>query len=253
MVLIMFELVSYRKPIAALIILPIMLCLCAQARADDGFRAKREHLIRVIEADVRDTSAYLKRSELDARVLDSMRRVPRHEFVPEHLLGQAYRNRPLPIGHGQTISQPYIVAIMTDLLEPRPGHRLLEIGTGSGYQAAVLAALDTRVFSIEIIEPLGLQARQRLARLDYAVETRIGDGYYGWPEEAPFDGIIVTAAASHIPPPLVKQLRVGGKTIIPVGSRFATQELILITRISEDEVVTRQLLPVRFVPLTGKH
>jgi protein-L-isoaspartate(D-aspartate) O-methyltransferase len=131
---------------------------------------------------------------------------------------------------------------------------VLEIGTGSGYQAAVLAALDTRVWSIEIIEPLGLQAQTRLRRLGYdAVRLRIGDGYYGWPGQAPFDAIIVTAAASHIPPPLVKQLKVGGRMIIPVGSRFSTQELILITRVNDDEVVTRQVLPVRFVPLTGKH
>ena len=211
-------------------------------------------MIRLIEADVRDTSAYLKRSALDSRVLTAMRKVPRHEFVPADLVDHAYRNRPLPIGHGQTISQPYIVAIMTDLLELEPGQKVLEIGTGSGYQAAVLAALDTRVWSIEIIEPLGLQARTRLTRLGYdAVELRIGDGYYGWPEQAPFDAIIVTAAASHIPPPLVSQLEIGGKMIVPVGSRFSTQELILITRISQDEIVTRQVLPVRFVPLTGKH
>jgi protein-L-isoaspartate(D-aspartate) O-methyltransferase len=209
-------------------------------------------MIELIEADVRQTSFYLKRSALDARVLDAMAIVPRHEFVPNDLVDKAYQNRPLPIGHGQTISQPYIVAIMTDLLEPEPQQKVLEIGTGSGYQAAVLAALGTRVWSIEIIEPLGLQAATRLQRLGYdEIELRIGDGYYGWPEQAPFDAIIVTAAANHIPPPLVKQLKVGGKMIIPVGSRFATQELILIRRINQDEVVTRQILPVRFVPLTG--
>jgi protein-L-isoaspartate(D-aspartate) O-methyltransferase len=166
----------------------------------------------------------------------------------------AYQNRPLPIGHGQTISQPYIVAIMTDLLDIEPGQRILEIGTGSGYQAAVLAELDTLVSSIEIIPALGQQAKNRLQRMGYdKVEVRFGDGYYGWPEHAAFDAIIVTAAASHIPPPLLQQLKPGGKMIIPVGSLFSTQQLILITRGENDEFITRQVLPVRFVPLTGEH
>ncbi len=238
-----------------LILIAAMICMpVGQARAEDPFLAKRTRMIALIEQDVRDTSEYLKRSQLDNRVLEAMATVPRHEFVPTERIDQAYRNRPLPIGHGQTISQPYIVAIMTDLLELKPQHKVLEIGTGSGYQAAILAALEARVWSIEIIEPLGLQAQSRLQRLGYdAVEVRIGDGYYGWSEHAPFDAIIVTAAANHIPPPLVKQLAVGGNMIIPVGSRFSTQELILITRVSEDEVRTRQVLPVRFVPLTGGH
>jgi len=224
------------------------------AQAADPYIAERQHMIRLIEADVRATSSYLKRSALDIRVLEAMARVPRHEFVPDGQVAKAYRNRPLPIGHGQTISQPYIVAIMTDLLDLQARHKVLEIGTGSGYQAAILAALDARVWSIEIVEPLGLEAAARLTRLGYdSVELRIGDGYYGWPEAAPFDAIVVTAAANHIPPPLVRQLKVGGKMIIPVGSRFSTQELILITRVSSDEIVTRQVLPVRFVPLTGGH
>lgn len=223
-------------------------------QAQDDFQARRDTMIRLIEDDVRQTSAYLKRSQLDDDVLQAMRRVPRHEFVPPDLIDKAYWNRPLPIGHGQTISQPYIVAIMTDLLDLEAGQQVLEIGTGSGYQAAVLAELGLRVWTIEIIEPLGRLARERLRSLDYdAVEVRLGDGYYGWPEQAPFDAIIVTAAASHIPPPLIKQLKIGGKMIIPVGSRFATQELILITRKNQDEVVARQVLPVRFVPLTGGH
>ena len=250
--------VSYRNlilpAVAALLATAGFTLMLDTAIAGDSHQAQRKNMIRVIESDVRATSAYLKRAALDERVLDAMDRVPRHEFVPADLVDQAYRNRPLPIGHGQTISQPYIVAIMTDLLELEPGQKVLEIGTGSGYQAAVLAALDTRVWSIEIIEALGQRARALLQRLGYEhVETRIGDGYYGWAEQAPFDAIIVTAAASHIPPPLVKQLSVGGKMIIPVGSRFSTQELILITRINQDEVVTRQVLPVRFVPLTGGH
>lgn len=211
-------------------------------------------MIRLIEDDVRQTSAHLKRAQLGVEVLQAMRRVPRHEFVPVDLIDKAYWNRPLPIGHGQTISQPYIVAIMTDLLDLEAGQRVLEIGTGSGYQAAVLAALGLRVWSIEIIEPLGSRAQERLQALGYdQVEVRLGDGYYGWPEQAPFDAIIVTAAASHIPPPLIRQLKTGGRMIIPVGSRFSTQELILITRVNQDEVVARQVLPVRFVPLTGDH
>ena len=253
----MSGILTYRENRAAIICCALILCLFTQffesVRASDPFEERRNALLRLIEADVRETSAYLKRSELDTRVLDAMRSVPRHEFVPADQRHRAYLNRPLPIGHGQTISQPYIVAIMTDLLDLEAGHKVLEIGTGSGYQAAVLAALDTRVFSIEIIEPLGREAASRMARLGYdQVELKIGDGYYGWPQQAPFDAIIVTAAASHIPPPLVKQLRVGGRMIIPVGSPFATQELILITRSGEDEIVTRQVLPVRFVPLTGK-
>ena len=229
-------------------------CLLDPAQASDRFRDRREQMRRLIEADVRLTSEYLKQSSLDRRVLDAMARVPRHEFVPPHVVEMAYQNRPLPIGHGQTISQPYIVAIMTDLLDIEPGQRILEVGTGSGYQAAVLAEIGTRVWSIEIIPALGQQAQARLQRLGYdKIEVRLGDGYYGWPEQAAFDAIIVTAAASHIPPPLLQQLKPGGKMIIPVGSLFSTQQLILITRGENDEFITRQVLPVRFVPLTGEH
>ncbi len=252
--IVMSNIVFYLKRLLPVILVGAGACLASTAAAtDENYRLQREAMIDLIEMDVRETSTYLKRSHLDPRVFDALRRVPRHEFVPPERVDQAYLNRPLPIGHGQTISQPYIVAIMTDLLELEPGHKVLEIGTGSGYQAAVLAALDTRVFSIEIVEALGRQVRKRLPSLGFDVELRIGDGYYGWPEAAPFDAIIVTAAASHIPPPLVKQLKVGGRMIIPVGSRFSTQELILIKRINADEIVTRQVLPVRFVPLTGQH
>ena len=242
-----------RKSVAALALLSAS-AFAGPAAAEDALQARRDAMVALIEADVRETSAYLKRSDLDQRVLAALRSVPRHEFVPPELVDEAYLNRPLPIGHGQTISQPYIVAIMTDLLDLEAGQKVLEIGTGSGYQAAVLAALDLRVLSIEIVEPLGREARERLDRLGYsAVELRIGDGYHGWPGEEPFDAIIVTAAASHVPPPLLRQLRVGGRMIIPVGSRFTTQELILIERIAENEISTRQVLPVRFVPLTGGH
>jgi protein-L-isoaspartate(D-aspartate) O-methyltransferase len=254
----MFETVSYRHPGAAMLATWLLLiagnCLIDQAAAGDRFADSREQMIRLIEADVRTTSQHLKRAALDTRVLDAMARVPRHEFVPRGVIDKAYENRPLPIGHGQTISQPYIVAIMTDLLDIEPGQRILEIGTGSGYQAAVLAEVGARVWSIEIIEALGEKAQTRLQHLGYdKVEVRLGDGYYGWPEHAPFDAIIVTAAASHVPPPLLQQLKPGAKMIIPVGSRFSVQQLVLITRGADDEFITRQVLPVRFVPLTGDH
>ncbi len=228
--------------------------LAAPAPAQDAFAAARAQLVREIEHDVRRTAELLKRSALREDVLEAMATVPRHRFVPPAEVDRAYLNRPLPIGHGQTISQPYIVAIMTDLLDVGAGERVLEVGTGSGYQAAVLAALGIDVWTIEIVEPLAIEASARLAALGFdRVVVRHGDGYYGWPERAPFDGIVVTAAASHIPPPLVRQLKVGGKMIIPVGSRFAVQELILVTRDGDDSFNTRQVLPVRFVPLTGGH
>ena len=254
----MFEPVSYRHLGAAILATLSLLVagnrLLDPALAGDHFRDSREQMIRLIEADVRSTSDYLKQSSLDTRVLEAMARVPRHEFVPPHVVDLAYHNRPLPIGHGQTISQPYIVAIMTDLLDIEPGQRVLEIGTGSGYQAAVLAEFGAQVWTIEIIQALGVQAKARLQRLGYnTIEVRLGDGYYGWPEEAPFDAILVTAAASHIPPPLLQQLKPGAKMIIPVGSQFSTQQLVLITRSDNDEFITRQVLPVRFVPLTGDH
>ena len=191
---------------------------------------------------------------IDPVVMDAIGQVPRHEFVPEEVESSAYANRPLPIGHGQTISQPYIVALMTHLLESEAGGRVLEIGTGSGYQAAVLAELDATVHTIEIVAPLARQAQRRLARLGYgSVETRLGDGYYGWPEAAPFDAIIVTAAAGHVPPPLVEQLAPGGVLVIPVGEPFAVQLLLLVRKQENGEVSVRQILPVRFVPLTGGH
>jgi protein-L-isoaspartate(D-aspartate) O-methyltransferase len=188
---------------------------------------------------------------LDEDVMRSLGTVKRHEFVPAHQKRFAYENRPLPIGHGQTISQPYIVALMTDLIEPDRDFVVLEIGTGSGYQAAILAKLVTHVYSIEIIEALADQAAARLAHLGYDnVTTKLGDGYYGWEEHAPFDAIVVTAAASHVPPPLLKQLRPGGRMIIPVGGRFMTQQLLLLEKTDDDEIITRQIAAVRFVPLT---
>ncbi len=220
----------------------------------DEYTEAREQLVQVIEADVRMTSQYLNRQALDPRVMKAMGKVLRHEFVPTTVQRFAYLNQPLPIGYGQTISQPYIVAIMTDLLKPASDDKALEIGTGSGYQAAILAELVKQVYSIEIIKPLGEQAASRLSRLGYHnVTTKIGDGYYGWEANAPFDAIVVTAVASHIPPPLIKQLKVGGRMVIPVGSRFLTQQLLLVTKEEGDKITTRQILPVRFVPLTGDH
>lgn len=186
--------------------------------------------------------------ELDPRVLDAMRRVPRHEFVPPEQRRAAYRNRPLPIGEGQTISQPYIVALMTHLLRLDPGDKVLEIGTGCGYQAAVLAELAGDVFSIEIVEPLARTAADTLQRLGKRVTTRVGDGYKGWPEAAPFDAIIVTAAPDHIPPALIEQLKPGGRLVIPVGT--LNQSLTVVTKNSDGTTFHDDIVPVRFVPLT---
>lgn len=220
--------------------------------ASDQYAEPRRKMVKAIEADVYKTSLYINKKRLDTRVMSVMGRVERHKFVPRSQQSWAYANQPLPIGHGQTISQPYIVALMTDLTGVEPGEKVLEIGTGSGYQAAVLAEMGTEVFSIEIIEPLAEQASKRLASLGYDnVKTRLGDGYYGWQEEAPFDAIVVTAAASHVPPPLIRQLKPGGVMMIPVGSRFLVQQLVLVTKNTAGDITTRQMLPVRFVPLTG--
>ena len=191
---------------------------------------------------------------LDEDVMASLGTVERHEFVPARQQPFAYENRPLPIGHGQTISQPYIVALMTDLIKLDADDVVLEVGTGSGYQAAILAKLVKHVYSIEIIEALADESAARLKRLGYDnVTTTLADGYYGWEAHAPFDAIIVTAAASHVPPPLVQQLAPGGRMIIPIGGRFMTQQLLLLEKTDDDEVITRQVAAVRFVPLTGKH
>ena len=221
---------------------------------DDPYAAQRRRMVRTITADVKATSARLGEPVLATRVLDVMGRVPRHEFVPDRLRRLAYANRPLPIGYGQTISQPYIVAVMTDLLDVDHDDVVLEVGTGSGYQAAVLAALVQQVYSIEIIPALAQRTQKQLLRLGYDnIETRIGDGYYGWEAYAPFDAIIVTAAASHLPPPLIEQLKPTGRMVIPVGGPFLTQQLMLVHKTAAGRVKTRQVLPVVFVPLKGKH
>jgi len=235
-------------------ILSLLLISSVLLSAEDDYARQRENMIRAIEADVDATSIYIKKEALDPRVMEAMNTVPRHALVPINQRSDAYLNRPLPIGYGQTISQPYIVAIMTDLLNPQPEHKILEVGTGSGYQAAILSRLVRQVYTIEVIEALGKRAKVDLAELGYDnIQTQIGDGYYGWRQHAPFDGIVVTAAASHVPPPLIQQLKPGGRIIIPVGSRFLTQQLLLITKDEGGNLTTRQILPVRFVPLTGSH
>ena len=215
------------------------------------FARRREQLLREVDDEVRSTAGWTGITALSAPVRRALGRVERHRFVPAEYESLAYANRPLPIGHEQTISQPFIVAIMTELLAPRPEHTVLEVGTGSGYQAAVLAECVRQVHSIEIVEPLGAQARALLAQLGYRnVQVRIGDGYRGWPEAAPFDGIIVTAAPDHVPQPLVDQLKPGGRLVIPVGGRTDGQDLLVIVKSADGGTATRRTVPVRFVPLT---
>ncbi len=230
----------------------ILLLFSSHVIAEDLFQRQRLELVDIIKSEVELTSAFLDQGALDERVLGALAKVPRHEFVPEDQRPYAYENRPLPIGYGQTISQPYIVAVMTDLLKPKKTDRVLEVGTGSGYQAAILAELVDQVYTLEIVEELAVKGADNLKRTGYnTVHTRIGDGYYGWETEAPFDGIIVTAVASHVPPPLIKQLKPGGRMIIPVGGQFMMQYLTLVIKDIDNKISTRQLLPVRFVPLTG--
>ncbi len=187
----------------------------------------------------------------DPRVLAAMRKVPRHEFVPEHLTDAAYEDHPLPIGYGQTISQPYIVALMTELLHLTPAAKVLEVGTGCGYQTAVLAEIAAEVYSVEIIEPLASESADRLQRLGYRnIHVKHADGYLGWPEHAPFDAIVVTAGAEHVPPPLIQQLKPGGRMAIPVGEPHGEQSLLLVQKGSDGEIVTRNVTAVLFVPLT---
>ena len=231
---------------------PLLLLLATVAQAND-YAVQRAKLVE----EVRQYGVLARDVDDDAfspAVLRALNTVERHKFVPREEVRYAYENRPLPIGHGQTISQPYIVALMTELIDPESGDTVLEVGTGSGYQAAILAELVDHVYTIEIIEPLFNTATRRLAQLGYGnVTTRLGDGYYGWQEQASFDAIVVTAAASHVPPPLIRQLKPGGRMIIPVGGRWTTQQLLLIEKTQQEEVITRQVAAVRFVPLTGEH
>jgi len=227
------------------------LTLARPTAARDAPADARERLLQEIDALMRETAASTGRTALSPCVRRAMLSVPRERFVPPELAARAYENRPLPIGQGQTISQPFIVALMTELLEPQPGDVMLEVGTGSGYQAAVLAACVKRVYSIEILAPLAERGR---AALDAAgvrnVETRVGDGYLGWPEAAPFDGIVVTAAPDHVPPALIAQLAPGGRLVIPVGPVLAGQDLLLIRKEADGRTVKRSTIAVRFVPLT---
>ena len=230
---------------------PAALAVLAMAAEDDRYAEDRARMIQTIEAHARSATEALGRDYIDPRVLAVMNRVPRHEFVFEWDEDAAYDDRPIAIGHGQTISQPFIVALMTDMARIGPDDVVLEVGTGSGYQAAVLAHLVQDVHTIEIIPELAETAEQRLDRLGYDnVHTYTGDGYYGHPKAAPFDAIVVTAAAQQVPPPLVQQLKPGGRMVIPVGSGFALQHLMLVEKDADGRVRTRQTLPVRFVPLT---
>ena len=240
-------------PGLATLVLAALLLVGSPASADD-FADERAAMVREVALDAARTAEWIGKERLDPRVMEAIGRVPRHLFVPPELKSLAYANRPLPIGYGQTISQPYIVALMTDLLAPEPDDVAFELGTGSSYQAAVLAELVAEVYSVEIVPPLAESAAYRLAALGYDNATvRAGDGYHGWPEYAPFDIVVVTAAASHVPPPLIAQLKPGGRMVIPVGSPFHTQHLLLIEKGTDGSVTSRQILPVIFVPLTGGH
>jgi protein-L-isoaspartate(D-aspartate) O-methyltransferase len=221
----------------------LLLVVCAAAFPEDPTAARRLAMVR---------DQIQGRGVSDPRVLEAMRTVPRHLFVPEELARAAYEDSPLPIGEGQTISQPYIVALMSELLDTGPEQRVLEIGTGSGYQAAVLSGLVREVYSIEIKEPLYRRAAETLRRLGYGnVRTRLADGYFGWPGEPPFDGIMVTAAVDHVPPPLLAQLKEGGRLVLPLGNPYSVQSLVVVTK-TGGRYQVRHVLGVLFVPLTGK-
>ncbi len=225
-------------------LLTLLFVLSCRIDEEEGYKLDRIDMVkRQIEA----------RGISDERVLEAMRKVPRHEFVPDGYRAYAYTDGPLPIGEGQTISQPYIVALMTESLKLKPDDKVLEIGTGSGYQAAVLAEIVKEVYTIEIIEKLARRAEETLKRLGYDnVKVKAGDGYLGWPEYAPFDAIIVTCAPDHVPQPLVDQLADGGRMVIPVGSEYGIQTLYLLEK-HGDKLEKRSIIPVRFVPMTGEH
>ena len=212
-----------------------------------------DSLLDQIREDYRETAIYTGRTLPNERVMQALHEVPRHLFVPTELLPNAYFNQPLPIGHGQTISQPYIVALMTDLIQPKADAVVLEVGTGSGYQAAILGQLVKQVYSVEIIEKLALLARERLHRLGYLnIEVMAGNGHLGWPEHAPYDAILVTAAAERIPAALIAQLKPGGKLVIPIGGYLGGQSLMLVNKDARGLIDTRNVLPVMFVPLVAE-
>ncbi len=241
--------IPHRLSLRWLIVMLLMSAVPAGAKVDT--EEAMQSLIDEIRQDTRETRHYTGRDHLSAAVLDAMQRVDRAQFVPPGSELYAWENRPLPIGYGQTISQPFIVALMTDLLDLAPTHRVLEIGTGSAYQAAVLSQLAAEVYTIEIVPELATSAAARLERLGYDnVHVRSGDGRLGWPEAAPFDRIIVTAVGDDIPPRLLEQLAVGGRMVMPIGPRYGGQNLTVIDK-TADGIDTTQVLPVQFVPLTG--
>ena len=230
-----------------LLALSLVLEASAEDSAEIQFRLLRERMVKEQIAEAPDYRDPVK----DPRVLAAMRTVPRHQFVEKTLQSVAYGDFPLPIGYGQTISQPYVVALMTEMLQIKPDQKVMEVGAGSGYQAAILSLLAKEVYTIEIIEALALQAEERLRSLEYAnVRVKVGDGYYGWKEVAPFDRIIVTCAAGLVPPPLLKQLKPGGKMCIPVGAAYSVQYLTMVEKSETGAITMRKSIPVRFVPLT---
>lgn len=236
-------------PAAVLVLFGVPSVPWADKQEDARFGHLRE---RMVQQQIAEPPRFRDPVQ-DPRVLSAMRTVPRHFFVNAEHVSRAYGDHPLPIGFGQTISQPYIVALMTEMLEVGPHHRVLEVGTGSGYQAAVLSKLVGQVYTVEIVEPLGDRAADRLRRLGYDnVHVKIGDGYYGWEEKAPFDRIIVTCAASLVPPPLLRQLKAGGKMCIPVGGQYTVQYLTMVEKSMEGTVTTKKTVPVRFVPLVRR-
>lgn len=236
-----------------LTITALMPGIAAPAAPANGYVNQRRHMVQEIADLARELGPETGRAQLGTRTLDAMRRVPRHRFTASGDERAAYHNRALPIGSGQTISQPYVVALMTDLLELAPGDRVLEIGTGSGYQAAVLAELVAQVYTVEIVEPLARAAAQRLAGLGYRnVMTRAGDGYEGWAQHAPYDAIVVTAAPPEVPAPLLAQLKPRGRMVIPLGARGGVQVLHLVRKLSDGTISRTAVLRVRFVPFTGE-
>lgn len=238
----------------SLFFLVLMTILSVGVLAGGDYEKQRQRMIEDINDTVSYTSGYIDKDKLDDAVMQAMGRVPRHLFVPEDMRGHAYVNSALPISHNQTISQPYIVALMTDLAAVDKDSVVLEIGTGSGYQAAVLAELAGEVYSIEIIQALGEEAAETLEELGYRnIHLRIGDGYHGWPEAAPFDAILVTAATPAAPPALIKQLKTGGRLVIPLGRQNEVQNLTVIEKQADGSTVKTAILPVGFVPLTGEN
>ena len=237
--------------IIRVLVATLSLISATAASADKHFADRRERMLNAVQTMARAVPSH--GTEISPAVLEAMREVPRHELVPAKVRDDAYENHPLFIGHGQTISQPYIVALMTSLARPAKDHVVLEVGTGSGYQAAVLSRLVARVYTIEIVEPLAQEAAANLKRIGYDnVMVRAGDGYKGWAEHAPFDAIVVTAAANHVPQPLVDQLKRGGRLVIPVGGTSMSQNLMVIEKDERGKAHNRAIIPVRFVPLTGE-